>query len=145
MSEQVSASHPATKSSGLGNEHHCCVEKEFNSRFGKQQTCIKTPTASSYLHHNTFCEMKLFVLSTLLAAAGQASAFAPGSSNFRATRLMANVLEGKEIEKDFTPIQNMLLVKTVAVLDQTEGGLFLTGKVSCSGTETFSFLLFSFK
>jgi hypothetical protein len=58
---------------------------------------------------------------------------------------MANVLEGKEIEKDFTPIQNMLLVKTVAVLDQTEGGLFLTGKVSCSGTETFSFLLFSFK
>lgn len=76
--------------------------------------------------------MKLFALSTLLAAAGQANAFAPTSSKSRTSGLMANVLEGKEIEKDFTPIQNMLLVKTVDVIDQTEGGLFLTGKVSCT-------------
>lgn len=75
--------------------------------------------------------MKLFVLSTLLAAARQASAFAPSSTtHYRTTSLMANVLEGREIEKDFTPINNMLLVKRAEVIDQTVGGLFLTGKVS---------------
>ena len=74
--------------------------------------------------------MKLFALSTLLAAAGQASAFAPSSTHYRTTSLMANVLEGREIEKDFTPINNMLLVKRAEVIDQTGGGLFLTGKVS---------------
>jgi chaperonin GroES len=39
-----------------------------------------------------------------------------------------NVLEGKEIQNDFTPINNMLLVKKVDVVDQTGGGIFLTGK-----------------
>jgi len=85
--------------------------------------------------------MKLLALSALLAISGQASAFAPSSpSAFRSTSLMmANVLEGKEIEKAFTPINNMLLVKKVDVVEQTGGGLFLTGKVSfdvtsqCSG------------
>jgi hypothetical protein len=45
------------------------------------------------------------------------------------TLQVANVLEGTEIEKDFTPINNMLLVKKGEVIDQTEGGIFLTGKV----------------
>ncbi len=40
------------------------------------------------------------------------------------------MLEGVEIEKDLTPINNMMLVKKVDVIDQTDGGLFLTGKVS---------------
>jgi chaperonin GroES len=44
------------------------------------------------------------------------------------TLQVANVLEGTEIEKDFTPINNMLLVKKGEVIDQTEGGIFLTGK-----------------
>ena len=41
-----------------------------------------------------------------------------------------NVLEGKEISNDFTPINNMLLVKKGEIIDQTSGGIFLTGKVS---------------
>mmetsp|Transcript_858 Transcript_858/g.1235 ORF Transcript_858/g.1235 Transcript_858/m.1235 type:complete len:246 (-) Transcript_858:221-958(-) len=76
--------------------------------------------------------MKLIALSTLLAGT---TAFAPSTPATTAstqtqtqTQLMANVLEGKEIEKDFTPINNMLLVKKVDVIEQTEGGIFLTGK-----------------
>lgn len=45
------------------------------------------------------------------------------------SRLMANVLEGKQIEKDFTPINNMLLVRKVDAVEKTEGGLIMTGKV----------------
>ena len=40
-----------------------------------------------------------------------------------------NTLEGKEIENEFTPINNMVLVKKVEDVDQTEGGIILTGKV----------------
>ncbi len=72
------------------------------------------------------------VLAITFAMVGQARSFAPSSINFHSTQLMANVLEGKEIEKDLTPINNMLLVKKVNVIDQTDGGLFLTGKVSFS-------------
>lgn len=48
---------------------------------------------------------------------------------FSSSSLAANVLEGKEIEKDFTPINNMLLVRKGEIVDQTDGGIFLTGKV----------------
>jgi len=44
-------------------------------------------------------------------------------------------LEGVEIEKDLTPINNMMLVKKVDVIDQTDGGLFLTGKQKISKSE----------
>jgi hypothetical protein len=74
--------------------------------------------------------MKVLATSTLLAIIGQASAFAPSSPAVRGTSLTANVLEGTEIEKDLTPINNMLLVRKGDIIDKTEGGLFLTGKVS---------------
>ena len=75
--------------------------------------------------------MKTSTLSAFLAIVAQTNAFAPSTGiGGASTGLFANVLEGKEIEKDFTPINNMLLVKKVEVVDQTEGGLFLTGKVS---------------
>lgn len=44
------------------------------------------------------------------------------------TSTTANVLEGKEIQNAFTPINNMLLVKKGEIVDQTSGGIFLTGK-----------------
>jgi hypothetical protein len=51
----------------------------------------------------------------------------PKRSSIGAT---TNVLEGKEIQNDFTPINNMILVRKGEIIDQTEGGIFLTGKVS---------------
>jgi hypothetical protein len=38
-------------------------------------------------------------------------------------------LEGKTIQKPFTPVNNMLLLKKADIIDQTGGGIFLTGKV----------------
>lgn len=98
--------------------------------------------------------MKVFAASLLLGS-GYAAAFAPTLSAIRSTDLRANVLEGTEIENDLQPINNMLLVKKVDAIDKTEGGLFLTGKVSfpryrispkCSTTRlvvlTLAFLFF---
>jgi hypothetical protein len=66
----------------------------------------------------------------LAAFYGQAAGFAPKLHMARqSTSVHSNVLEGKEIDNDFTPINNMVLVKKVDVVDQTEGGIFLTGKV----------------
>jgi chaperonin GroES len=79
--------------------------------------------------------MKAFAASTILAIIGQANAFAPSSPSSRSTILKGNVLEGVEIEKDLTPINNMMLVKKVDVIDQTDGGLFLTGKQKISKSE----------
>ena len=74
--------------------------------------------------------MRLLISSLFVFSA---NAFAPLiSQSF--TRNVAigetNVLEGREISNAFTPINNMLLVKKAETVDQTEGGIFLTGKVS---------------
>ena len=80
--------------------------------------------------------MKFLGTSTLLTLPGLAISFTSTTQRapttfFRNTisSLSANVLEGKEIENDFTPINNMLLVRKGEIVDQTEGGIFLTGKV----------------
>ncbi|GFH60397.1 chaperonin GroES [Chaetoceros tenuissimus] len=79
--------------------------------------------------------MKFAALSSLLFAT-QVLGFAPSSFSGRSDiSLSANVLEGREIASDFTPINNMLLVKKVEVKDQTEGGLFLTGKQKIDKSE----------
>ena len=49
-------------------------------------------------------------------------------------------LEGKKIQKPFTPVNNMLLLKKAEIVDQTGGGIFLTGKVSSPEFLSFSFL-----
>lgn len=73
--------------------------------------------------------MKLRSVSALLALLGQAGAFTTSPRpSFSSSLRMANVLEGKEIAGDFLPINNMLLVKKAEIVDQTEGGIFLTGK-----------------
>ena len=57
---------------------------------------------------------------------------APGSAT-RATdvvRLGAK-LEGREIDGVLTPTNNFVLVKVADVVDETEGGILLTGSVSC--------------
>lgn len=75
--------------------------------------------------------MKLFLMvGVILSFVGSAGAFNLSNPTSRdaMTRLKANVLEGKEIQKDFTPINNMLFVKKADAVEKTEGGLILTGK-----------------
>lgn len=45
------------------------------------------------------------------------------------------VLEGREIDNALTPTNNMVLVKKVDVVDQTGGGIFLTGKSKIAKSE----------
>lgn len=80
--------------------------------------------------------MKLFnsIIATLLVSV---HSFTPNHvPSSKATKLHeTNVLEGREISNAFTPINNMLLVKKVDVVDQTEGGIFLTGKAKIEKSE----------
>lgn len=70
----------------------------------------------------------------------QATGFAPNMHIARqTTSVQSNVLEGKEIANDFTPINNMVLVKKVDVVDKTEGGIFLTGKVRIMSLCVFNY------
>jgi len=46
-----------------------------------------------------------------------------------------NVLDGQDIEKELAPINNMILVKKAEVVDQTGGGIFLTGKSKIAKSE----------
>ena len=83
--------------------------------------------------------MKLLASSFMLLAlaARQTAGFTVGSSSTptkfhggkNIIRHATNVLEGKEIQNDFTPVNNMLMVKKGEVIDKTDGGIFLTGKV----------------
>ena len=76
-------------------------------------------------------KVKVFTSSVLLY---QVSAFAPHNHaktrQQRTTNLSGSVLDGKELSGDFNPMNNMMLVKKSEIVDQTEGGIFLTGKVS---------------
>jgi len=87
--------------------------------------------------------MRLARIAPAAAAAAAALACSPASTaasfvpNAAATfarpmpaaALGANVLDGKDIEGEFTPINNMVLVKKAGTIDTTEGGIILTGKV----------------
>jgi hypothetical protein len=69
-----------------------------------------------------------------LSLSGTSGAFTCNGNSkkafFSSTRLhTTNTLDGKELSGDFVPLNNMLLVKKSEVVDQTEGGIFLTGKV----------------
>ena len=97
-------------------------------------------------------KLQIGLISTILTATTTTTLafFSPPSSSFHTTTtttttantknhhnkkssiisFATNVLEGKEISNDFTPINNMLLVKKGEIIDQTSGGIFLTGKVS---------------
>jgi len=48
--------------------------------------------------------------------------------NTVAKQFMTNNLNGRDIDGEFTPLNNMVLVKKVDIIDKTEGGIFLTGK-----------------
>jgi hypothetical protein len=54
---------------------------------------------------------------------------APGPVRANGVRLGVK-LEGREIEGTLTPTNNFVLVKKAPVLDQTDGGILLTGSVS---------------
>lgn len=45
------------------------------------------------------------------------------------------VLDGRTLEKPLTPTNNMVLVKKVELVDQTGGGIFLTGKAKIQKSE----------
>jgi hypothetical protein len=55
---------------------------------------------------------------------------APGSARVSNLPLFGAKLEGREIEGTLTPTNNFVLVKKAPVLDQTDGGILLTGSVS---------------
>eukprot|EP00559_Dactyliosolen_fragilissimus_P001140 CAMPEP_0184863792 /NCGR_PEP_ID=MMETSP0580-20130426/12465_1 /TAXON_ID=1118495 /ORGANISM="Dactyliosolen fragilissimus" /LENGTH=213 /DNA_ID=CAMNT_0027362319 /DNA_START=163 /DNA_END=804 /DNA_ORIENTATION=- len=46
-----------------------------------------------------------------------------------------NMLDGKEIENPFTPMGNMVFLKKSDIIDQTDGGIILTGKAKIDKTE----------
>ena len=50
----------------------------------------------------------------------------------RANRLDAK-LEGRDIDGVLTPTNNFVLVKVADILDETDGGILLTGSVSVYG------------
>ena len=77
-------------------------------------------------------------LTTVLVATAISLLLGPTSYAFVsvAPTRVANVvlfgakLEGREIEGTLTPTNNFVLVKKAPVLDQTDGGILLTGSVS---------------
>lgn len=75
----------------------------------------------------------------LCTISGLTSAFVtqsqPSSSRSFVRLHETNILEGKPIDNPLTPINNMVLVKKVDVVDQTGGGIFLTGKSKISKSE----------
>lgn len=84
----------------------------------------------------------------LCAISGLVNAFVPqphpqssqlfGARSYTSTvqrKASEYVLDGKELEKPLTPINNMVLVKKVDVVDQTGGGIFLTGKSKIAKSE----------
>jgi hypothetical protein len=54
----------------------------------------------------------------------------PSSSSIRHHSHHHAVLEGREIEGALAPTNNFILVKKAGVVEQTEGGILLTGSVS---------------
>ena len=71
----------------------------------------------------------------IFALAYRAAAFLGPVPKFHIQSLLSSslseyTLEGKTIQKPFTPLNNMLLLKKADIVDQTGGGIFLTGKVS---------------
>jgi hypothetical protein len=66
---------------------------------------------------------------SLLIPGSHAFVLAPGALRANNVRLSAK-LEGREIEGTLTPTNNFVLVKKAAVLDETAGGILLTGSVS---------------
>lgn len=73
----------------------------------------------------------LSLVGATILSATQCNAFvAPGPTRASDVRLNAK-LEGREIEGVLKPTTNFLLIKVVDIEDQTEGGILLTGTVSC--------------
>jgi hypothetical protein len=66
---------------------------------------------------------------SLLISRSHAFVVAPGAVRANDVRMGAK-LEGREIEGTLTPTNNFVLVKKAAVLDETAGGILLTGSVS---------------
>jgi chaperonin GroES len=85
--------------------------------------------------------MKLLGISSIILATtlSGTEGFIVSSSkaSFQRNQVISNVnvLDGKEIEKDFTPVNNMIVVKKGEIIDQTGGGIFLTGKEKIDKSE----------
>ena len=66
-----------------------------------------------------------------LAATQGCNAFVAPGNNARATDVRLDAkLEGRDIDGVLTPTNNFVLVKVADILDETEGGILLTGSVS---------------
>jgi chaperonin GroES len=84
---------------------------------------------------------RLAGLIALLLLEKSALGFTPPSLIQRPTRpstlspLAAKTLDGRKIKGDVVPLNNFVLVKTAETVDQTEGGILLTGKAKIVKTE----------
>lgn len=84
--------------------------------------------------------MKLHILNTALAllAAAETSAFSSslfGVTSSRACARCAATLEGRTIDGEVQPINNFVLVKIAEAIQETTGGILLTGKSKIVKTE----------
>ena len=69
----------------------------------------------------------------LALALSTANAFTPARSfvsSQRYTTSIKNTIDGTETDNEFVPMNNMLLIKKGEIIDKTEGGIILTGKVT---------------
>jgi len=71
----------------------------------------------------------------LEAALGFTSIAVPTNTRPSDSALFATVLEGRKIKGDVKPLNNFLLVKKAEAVEQTEGGILLTGKAKIVKTE----------
>jgi len=70
---------------------------------------------------------------TTFPAATTATATAAAAT--RTTELFASKLDGRAVDGEIKPLNNFLLVKTAKAIDETEGGILLTGKAKIEKTE----------
>jgi len=86
------------------------------------------------LQHNIYTKMRFTIgLFSLLVAS--ASAFAPISTRSSGTSLQSKI-DGRTVEAgSVTPTNNFVLVKIPPAKEETEGGIFLTGKAKITKSE----------
>ena len=77
------------------------------------------------------------VLASVALEAALGFTFIAAKTNTRPSdsALFATVLEGRKIKGDLKPLNNFLLVKKAEAVEQTEGGILLTGKAKIVKTE----------
>ena len=64
-----------------------------------------------------------------------AATTATTTTTTRTTELFASKLDGRAVDGEIKPLNNFLLVKTAKAIEETDGGILLTGKAKVEKTE----------